>query len=156
MNILGLISQLIGIKTLRLTDLNEKNWFENGLQCLFGLTRGFSTVWRIYLNSKIQIGLKWENLFENGVLSTPAEKSSIFNLNSFYLFLFEFLFFLDTDPHLASVCVISISFPFRDTSCVCVGTCVRVCVWAQIWSRHQSWEILRCSWAPMSNRFYLV
>jgi hypothetical protein len=36
--------------------------------------------------------------------------------------------FLDTDPHLASVCVISISFPFRDTSCVCVGTCVYVCV----------------------------
>ena len=41
---------------------------------------------------------------------------------------FFFFIFLDTDPHLASVCVISISFPFRDTSRVCVGTCVRVCV----------------------------
>ena len=41
---------------------------------------------------------------------------------------FFFFIFLDTDPHLASVCVISISFPFRDTSCVCMGTCVRVCV----------------------------
>ena len=41
----------------------------------------------------------------------------------------SFLFFLDPDPHLAKcVCVISISFPFRDMSCVCVGTCVRVCV----------------------------
>jgi hypothetical protein len=42
--------------------------------------------------------------------------------------IFLFFIFLDTDPHLASVCVISISFPFRDMSYVCVGTCVRVCV----------------------------
>jgi hypothetical protein len=40
----------------------------------------------------------------------------------------SFLFiFLDTDPHLASVCVISISFPFRDMSCVCVWELVYVC-----------------------------
>jgi hypothetical protein len=50
-------------------------------------------------------------------MSTPAE-------NSFLLF---FFIFLDTDPHLASVCVISISFPFRDTSCVCVWELVYVC-----------------------------
>ena len=62
-----------------------------------------------------------------GYVSTPAEKSSNLNLNLF-ICLFRFLFFLDTDPHLASVCVISISFLFRDTSCVCVGTCVRVCM----------------------------
>jgi hypothetical protein len=49
-------------------------------------------------------------------LSTPAEKSI------FFLFIF-----LDTDPHLASVCVISISFPFRDMSCVCVWELVYVC-----------------------------
>ena len=52
------------------------------------------------------------------LMSTPAEN----------LLFFFFFIFLDTDPHLASVCVISISFPFRDMSCVCVGTCVRVCV----------------------------
>jgi hypothetical protein len=62
-------------------------------------------------------------------VSTPAEKSYLSNLILILLFLFRFLFFLDTDPHLASVvCVCSISFPFWDTSCVCVGTCVRVCV----------------------------
>uniref|UniRef100_A0A2N9GCQ1 Integrase catalytic domain-containing protein n=1 Tax=Fagus sylvatica TaxID=28930 RepID=A0A2N9GCQ1_FAGSY len=38
-----------------------------------------------------------------------------------------FVIFLDTDPHLASVCVFSISFPFRDTSCVCVWELVYVC-----------------------------
>jgi hypothetical protein len=53
-------------------------------------------------------------------LSTSAE--------NLYKFFYLFLFFLDPDPHLASVCVISISFLFRDMSCVCVGTCVRVCV----------------------------
>jgi hypothetical protein len=37
-----------------------------------------------------------------------------------------FSFFLDPDPHLASVCDLSISFSFRDMSCVCV--CVCVCV----------------------------
>ena len=26
-------------------------------------------------------------------------------------------------------------------TCVCVCVCVCVCKWAQIWSRHQSWEI---------------
>jgi hypothetical protein len=32
-------------------------------------------------------------------------------------------------PPFGECCVCSsISFPFRDTSCVCVGTCVRVCV----------------------------
>ena len=35
------------------------------------------------------------------------------------------LLFLDSEPHLASVCVISISFPFRDMSCVCVCVYVR-------------------------------
>ena len=40
----------------------------------------------------------------------------------------SFLFiFLDTDPHLASVCVISISFSFRDMSCVHVWELVYVC-----------------------------
>jgi hypothetical protein len=41
-----------------------------------------------------------------------------------------FSFFLDPDPHLASVCDLSISFPFRDMSCVCVcgNTCVCVCM----------------------------
>jgi hypothetical protein len=43
---------------------------------------------------------------------------------SILLFLF---IFLDTDPHLASVRVISISFPFRDMSCVCVWELVYVC-----------------------------
>jgi hypothetical protein len=44
-----------------------------------------------------------------------------------------FFFFLDPDPHLASVCVIFISFPFRDMSYVCVwggggGGGTRVCM----------------------------
>ena len=39
-----------------------------------------------------------------------------------------FFIFLDTDPHLASVCVISISFPFRDRSCVCVCGNLCTCV----------------------------
>jgi hypothetical protein len=38
-----------------------------------------------------------------------------------------FSFFLHPNPHLASVCVISISFPFRDMSCVCVWEHVYVC-----------------------------
>ena len=44
------------------------------------------------------------------------------------ILLFRFLFFLDTDPHLASVCVISISFLFRDMSCVCVCGNLCTCV----------------------------
>ena len=77
--------------------------------------------------------------------------------NSILSFILFILFFLDTEPHLASVvCDLYLFSVSRYESCVCVGTCVRVCVWAQIWSRHQPWEILRCDWAPMSNRFYLV
>jgi hypothetical protein len=50
---------------------------------------------------------------------------------------FLFLIFLDTDPHLASVCVYLYLFSVsRYELCVCAGTCVRVCVCAQIWSRH--------------------
>jgi hypothetical protein len=72
-------------------------------------------------------------------------------------FFFLILFFLDTDPHLASVvCVLYLFSVSRYELRVCMGTCVCVCVWAQIWSRHQPWEILRCDWAPMSNRFYLI
>ena len=63
-------------------------------------------------------------------LSTPAEKSSIFNLNSFfYLFLFRFLFFLDTDPLLVSVvCDLYLFSILRYELCVCgnLCTCVRV------------------------------
>jgi hypothetical protein len=52
-------------------------------------------------------------------MSTPAEKLSIF-----YLY-----FFLDTDPHLASVvCDLYLFSVSRYELCVCVGTCVRVCV----------------------------
>jgi hypothetical protein len=46
-------------------------------------------------------------------------KKKVFKV--FFLFIF-----LDTDPHLASVCVISISFPYRDMSCVCVWELVYV------------------------------
>ena len=45
-------------------------------------------------------------------------------------------YFLDPDPHLASL------FHFRrDVRDVCVWEHVCVCKCAQIWSRHQSWEI---------------
>jgi hypothetical protein len=68
-----------------------------------------------------------------------------------------FLIFLDTDPHLASVCVISISFSFRDMSCVCV--CGNMCKCVLVSTNLESPPImgnLGCDWAPMSNRFYLV
>ena len=44
-------------------------------------------------------------------------------LDSFILFIF-----LDTDPHLASVYVISISFLSRDMSCVCMCGNLCTCV----------------------------
>jgi hypothetical protein len=74
---------------------------------------------------------------------------------SFIYSFFILFIFLDTDPHLASVCMISISFPFRDMSCVCVGTCVRVSVCTNLESPPTMGN-LRCDWAPMSNRFYLI
>jgi hypothetical protein len=41
----------------------------------------------------------------------------------------SFFYFPRYRPPFGECCVCSsISFPFRDTSCVCVGTCVRVCV----------------------------
>jgi hypothetical protein len=43
--------------------------------------------------------------------------------------LFIYFYFPRYRPPFGECCVCSsISFPFRDTSCVCVGTCVRVCV----------------------------
>ena len=92
------------------------------------------------------LGLREPNLC---LLLTPVEKS--------YLFLLFILFFLDTDPHLASVvCVLYLFSVSRYELCVCGNLCACVCVWAQIWSCHQPWEILRCDWAPMSIRFYLI
>jgi hypothetical protein len=74
-----------------------------------------------------------KNEFERGF---EEELSKVFVRNNFapvdtggkslYLGLF---IFLDTDPHLASVCVFLYLFSVsRYESCVCVGTCVRVCV----------------------------
>ena len=65
----------------------------------------------------------------------------------------RFLLFLDPDPHLASL------FIFGKCAmmcvCVCVGT--RVCVQVSTISESPPiMENLRCDWAPMSNRFYLV
>jgi hypothetical protein len=52
-------------------------------------------------------------------------KNLIFYKYSFYLF----LFFLDPDPHLASVvCDLYLFSVSRYELCVCVGTCIRVCV----------------------------
>jgi hypothetical protein len=52
-------------------------------------------------------------------VSTPAE-----NLSFYYSF-----YFPRYRPPFGECCVCSsISSPFRDTSCVCVGTCVRVCM----------------------------
>jgi hypothetical protein len=46
----------------------------------------------------------------------------------FFSYSFSF-YFPRYRPPFGECCVCSsISFPFRDTSCVCVGTCVRVCV----------------------------
>jgi hypothetical protein len=54
--------------------------------------------------------------------------------------------------------VISISlFEFRDVSCVCVCVGTHVCV--HVSTSLESPPImgnLRCDWASMSNRFYLV
>ena len=49
----------------------------------------------------------------------PLKKERVFRV--------FFFIFLDTNPHLASVCVISISFPFQDMSCVCVRELVYMC-----------------------------
>jgi hypothetical protein len=55
-------------------------------------------------------------------LSTPAENLLLYSK----VFIFDFPRYR---PPFGECCVCSsISFPFRDTSCVCVGTCVRVCV----------------------------
>jgi hypothetical protein len=55
-------------------------------------------------------------------LSTPAENSLLYSK----VFIFDFPRYR---PLFGECCVCSsISFPFRDTSCVCVGTCVRVCM----------------------------
>jgi hypothetical protein len=64
----------------------------------------------------------WISLFGSKIswhLSTPAEN-----------FLFIILFYFPRyRPPFGECCVCSsISFPFRDTSCACVGTCVRVCM----------------------------
>jgi hypothetical protein len=83
------------------------------------------------------------------ILSTSAE-------NLLYLKVGLF-FFLDLDPHLANVCMISISFSFRDMSYVCV--CGNMCMCVRVSTSLESPPImgnLRCDWAPMSNRFYLV
>ena len=64
----------------------------------------------------------------NTNVSTPAEKSSNLNLN-LIICLFRFLFFLDTDPHLASVVRDLYLFSvLRHKLCVCgnLYTCVRV------------------------------
>ena len=57
--------------------------------------------------------------WSRGRVSTPAEKSI------FLLFIFP-----RYRPPFGEycMCVISISFPFRDMSCVCMGTYVHVCV----------------------------
>ena len=76
---------------------------------------------------------KFAPSYEGPYVSTPAEKSYF----SKYHFIY-FYFSLISTPIWRVLCVISISFPFRDTS------------------RHQPWEILRCDWAPTSNRFDLI
>ena len=88
---------------------------------------------------------------------SPVESPSCRHRRKNLSFLFLFYFSLIPTPIWRVLCVISISFPFRDMSCVCVYgnmcTCVRVS------TSLESPPImgnLRCDWAPMSNRFYLV
>jgi hypothetical protein len=80
------------------------------------------------MGTKVDLVLKILCKFQMGQLqdqelSTPAENlySTSLKVSSFY--------FPRYRPPFGECCVCSsISFPFRDTSCVCVGTCVRVCV----------------------------
>jgi hypothetical protein len=60
------------------------------------------------------------------------------------IFILSFYFYFPRyrPPFGENVCVLYLFFVSRYELCVCVGTCVRVCVCAQIWSRHQPWEIL--------------
>ena len=95
MNVLGLISQLIGIETLRLTSLPPI------LFCIY--PSHYSP----------------QDVLRYTQLSTPVEKIYLL----FYLY-----YSLIPTPIWRVLCVISISLPFRDMSCVCVGTCACVCV----------------------------
>jgi hypothetical protein len=95
-----------------------------------------------YLHGTTDMGLFYPNK-SNPQLVGYADASCRHRRKNliFYPFLF-ILFFLDTDPHLASVvCDLYLFSVSRYELCACVGTCVRVCVCAQIWSRHQPWEI---------------
>ena len=94
-----------------------------------------------------------EFAYNRAMLLTPAEISTTLLHSKERVF----SFFLDSDPYLPSVCDLSISFPFRDMSCVCVcgNTCVCACVSTSLESP-PIMSNLRCDWAPISNRFYLV
>jgi hypothetical protein len=66
-------------------------------------------------------------LGKEGLLSDGAAKSVV-DTSGKFLSSFSF-YFPRYRPPFGECCVCSsISFPFRDTSCVWVGTCVRVCV----------------------------
>jgi hypothetical protein len=69
----------------------------------------------------------------------------------------SFLFYFPRyrPPFGECVCDLYLFSVSRYELCVCGNLCVCVRMSA-IWSRHQPWEILRCDWAPMSNRFYLI
>ena len=78
-------------------------------------------------------------------------------LTSFFFCYFRFYFSQIPTPIWRVLCVFSISFQFRDTSCVCVWELVYVCV--RMCTNLESPPTmgnLRCDWAPMSNRFYLI
>jgi hypothetical protein len=87
----------------------------------------------------------WTAKEETKELSTPREK---FLYYSFYFPRYRPPFGeCVCDPYLFSVS--------RYELCVCgnLYTCVRVSTNLE---SPQSWEILRCDWAPMSNRFYPI
>ena len=74
-------------------------------------------------------------VFTYWVVSTPAEKW-LPNLRLVGSFLFPW-----SRPPFGECVWDLYLFKFRDMSCVCVCVWEHVCVWAQVWSRHQSWEI---------------
>jgi hypothetical protein len=63
--------------------------------------------------------------------------------------------FPNLDPHLASVDLVFLLFEIVNRVCVCGNTCVCVHVSTNLESP-PIMRNLRCDWAPMSNRFYLI
>jgi hypothetical protein len=142
------LSQALVSTTLLDTQDHDLNWYTN-TGATSHMTYDKGNLWHSSIyhgNNHVVVG-NGTRLKISHIGCRHWRKNSIFFL----------LFFLDTDPHLACVCVISISFPFRDMSCVCVCgnlcTCVRVCTNLE---SPPTMGNLRCGWAPISNRFYLV